>query len=455
MKLAVVGAGWAGLAAAVEAASAGTEVTLFEMARAPGGRARALEVPGADAQPVVLDNGQHILIGAYRETLGLMQRVGVSPAQHLLALPLGLPFPDGSGVQAPAWAAALPAPLDALAAIAGARGWTWGERAAFLRASLAWRRGGFDCDARLTVAQLCEGMPARAMDDLIEPLCVSALNLPTTQADARLFLRVMRDALFGPGFGDWSPSSLLLPRSPLSALWPEPALRWLAAQPNGRTQLRLGTRVRALHAHRGRWRLDIELQGAATELEVDRVIWATGAAVAAQTMAETATRCDDAALAQALHTWAQRCGALDFTAIATVYAWAPGLRLRAPMLALRASADGRSAPAQFVFDRGQIATADAAQQGVLAFVVSAAHGDRTLLQAQVLQQAREQLGLDALQVLRTVLERRATFACTPALQRPPAEIAPGLLAAGDYVEGPYPATLEAAVRSGLDAARRL
>jgi predicted NAD/FAD-dependent oxidoreductase len=52
-------------------------------------------------------------------------------------------------------------------------------------------------------------------------------------------------------------------------------------------------------------------------------------------------------------------------------------------------------------------------------------------------------------------ERRATFACTPGLQRPPASIASGLVAAGDYLEGPYPATLEGAVRSGLSAAQAL
>jgi len=57
--------------------------------------------------------------------------------------------------------------------------------------------------------------------------------------------------------------------------------------------------------------------------------------------------------------------------------------------------------------------------------------------------------------VRTVVERRATFACTPGLQRPGVEIAPGLLACGDYVAGPYPATLEGAVRSGLKAAAHL
>jgi predicted NAD/FAD-dependent oxidoreductase len=75
----------------------------------------------------------------------------------------------------------------------------------------------------------------------------------------------------------------------------------------------------------------------------------------------------------------------------------------------------------------------------------------------VLQQARAQLAallLDQeLVVIQTVVEKRATFACTPGLVRPPQHIAPGLLACGDYVAGPYPATLEGAVRSGLAAGR--
>ena len=107
-----------------------------------------------------------------------------------------------------------------------------------------------------------------------------------------------------------------------------------------------------------------------------------------------------------------------------------------------------------MFDRGQLAPTDAAAQGVLAFVVSASVGERAAVQAAVLQQAACQLGLDNLQAIQTVVEKRATFACTPGLRRPPAAIAPGLWAAGDHVDGPYPATLEGAVRSGLAAARQ-
>jgi len=83
-------------------------------------------------------------------------------------------------------------------------------------------------------------------------------------------------------------------------------------------------------------------------------------------------------------------------------------------------------------------------------VVSASGSERTTLQAQVLEQAQQQLGLQ-LQAVQTIVEKRATFACTPALERPHPSIAPGLFACGDYVAGPYPATLEGAVRSGMAA----
>jgi hypothetical protein len=123
------------------------------------------------------------------------------------------------------------------------------------------------------------------------------------------------------------------------------------------------------------------------------------------------------------------------------------------MLALEA---GDDAPAQFVFDLGALGRAE----GVLAFVISGASAwvDRGLQATAeaTLAQARQALGAERWRVPPSLLhvgaEKRATFRCTPALRRPPRDIAPGLLAAGDYVAGPYPATLEGAVRSGREAA---
>ncbi len=442
MKVAVVGAGWAGMAAAVEAAGLGMDVTVFEATRTLGGRARALSAAKPDGTSLTLDNGQHILIGAYSETLALMQRVGLELPHVLMALPLSLPYPDGTGLQTPAWAARWPAPLDALAAIATARGWTWGERLALIRASLRWQMAGFRCEPSATVESLCEDLPERVMRELVEPLCVSALNLPASHASAAVFLRVMRDALFGRGAAGFNASSLLLPRTDLTRLFPAAAAQWLQQHHDKTSRIQLGARITGLRAEGTQWRLT----GDGIDQAFDRVIWATTASVAAQTLLAHA---DDN---EALASWALSAHALGFTAITTVYAWAPGARLAAPMLALRAEPDEQAAPAQFVFDRGQLSPDDPAAQGVLAFVVSASTGERDDLQARVVLQGQRQLGL-ALQPWVTVVEKRATFACTAGLERPGALMAPGLFAAGDYVQGPYPATLESAVRSGLAAAR--
>ena len=113
--VAVVGGGWAGCAAAVELARRGAQVTLFEAARTLGGRARAVEVDGRR-----LDNGQHILLGAYKQTLGLMRRVGIDPAAAILRLPLQMRYPPGAVLSNDGMdfvAPRLPAPLHVLVAL--------------------------------------------------------------------------------------------------------------------------------------------------------------------------------------------------------------------------------------------------------------------------------------------------------------------------------------------------
>jgi len=425
MKVAIVGAGWAGLAAAVQATGTGHQVTVFETSRILGGRARAVAATLPDGRAVTLDNGQHILIGAYTDTLALMQQVGMHPDSALLRLPLTLQFPDGAGLRLPH----LPVPLDVLVGIARARGWPLRERLGLLRAALGWKLARFECAAPLSVAELCRPLGPQVMQELIEPLCVSALNTPADRASAQVFLRVLRDALFSVPGG----SHLLLPRLDLTSLLPAAASRWL--EQHGGT-VHTGQRVTQLQAEGQRWRLDDQV--------FDAILLATSSVEAARLVHGATTSLPQAA---ALPRWAASASALHFEAITTVYAWAANARLHAPMLALR---HDHGNPAQFVFDRGLLD----GPAGLLAFVVSASQGERDTLQAQVLEQARAQLGLD-LQAVQTVVEKRATFACTPGLQRPPQAIAPGLLACGDYVAGPYPATLEGAVRSGAAAARAL
>jgi squalene-associated FAD-dependent desaturase len=413
--LAVIGAGWAGLAGAVEASRAGWAVTVFEMAAFPGGRAR--EVRQADA---VLDNGQHILIGAYTQTLRMMRSVGVDEDAALLRTPLRIGDPDGRGLYLRPGA-----PVPAFVAATLRRtGWRWRDRLSLLAAAAQWRLRGFVCDPALDVASLTRNMSAAVRRDLIEPLCVAALNTPADEASAQVFLRVLRDALFGgPGAAD-----LLLPRISLSAMFPLPAIRWLA---HAGAALEFGRRVQALAPEGNGWRVD--------DRRFDRVLLA-------------APPGESARLAQAIDpAWSATAAALRYEPIVTVYARSDGTRLPEPMLALAADAQQ---PAQFVFDRGQLG----GPAGQLAFVISGAapwveRGSDATVRA-VLAQAQAQLRSrlhSPLQAVQTLTERRATFRCTPALGRATMRIAAGLHAAGDHVDGPYPATLEGAVRSAVQA----
>jgi predicted NAD/FAD-binding protein len=129
-RVAVIGGGWAGCAAAVTLAAAGVPVSLFEQARTLGGRARRVAHDG-----IALDNGQHLLLGAYRQTLALLATVhGAAGAAALFhRLPLTLrPFGGRrrGGIELAAWNA--PAPLHLAAGVLAARGLNSRERLALI-----------------------------------------------------------------------------------------------------------------------------------------------------------------------------------------------------------------------------------------------------------------------------------------------------------------------------------
>ncbi len=416
-QLTIVGAGWSGLAAAVAATQAGWHVQLFEASSTAGGRARSLQQSFA-GHP--LDNGQHALIGAYHDTLALMRTVGLEPDRLLRRLPLDLSFADGQGLKLPDW----PIPLNLLMGISSARGWTWQDKTSLLRAAWLWQRHKFECHPALTLGQLCESsaLSPRVMTQLIEPLCLSALNTPVDQASALVFLRVLNDALLG-GSGS---SDLLLPSVDLGALLPDACLQWLITQG---AEVHLSKRISAAHVEAFQQ----------TTSHNNKVLLACPAWEAARLTADIAPK------------WAYKCAALPHTAIATVYMHCKDANfdgLSHPMVALHSHA---KAPAQFVFDKGALSN----QQGLLAAVVSACCHERDELTELVLAQVNEQLGLRHLSIVQTVVEKRATLACVPLLDRPEAFVVDGVWACGDYIAGPYPSTLEGAVRSGQNVVTQL
>lgn len=416
--IAIIGAGWAGLACALELAAAGRAVTVYESAGQAGGRARSVPWQGLE-----IDNGQHLLLGAYRETLRLLHRVGT--AERLVRLPLQWHMPPDFCLRAPP----LPAPLHLAAALFTAIGLSWRDRWQAVRLLARLRATHYRLAADCSVAALLayHGQGERLIKYLWQPLCLAALNTPIATASAQVFCHVLRDSL-GSGRRD---SKLLLPRGPLDALFAAPAMAWLTRHGS---EIRLGARIRKIHPTAGGFRLDDRpavyrhLVCAVHPAQVARLLPA----------------------APALDSLRQQLAALRWQPITTIwlrYAQVP--RLPFPMLGLW---DG---PGQWVFDRSDLGA------GLVAVVVSA-EGAHQSLPADVLahrtdsQLRRLWPALPPLLRQQVITEKRATFACLPNLDRPiNATALPGLYLAGDYTAGDYPATLEGAVRSGIQCSRSI
>jgi len=150
LAVAVIGAGWAGCAAAVELAAAGCTVTLYEAARSLGGRARGVELHAR-----MLDNGQHILLGAYNDTLRLLRRVGIDAKTALLHLPLQMRYPPAGGGM-DFLAPRLPAPLHLTVALLRAKGLMWADKMALARFSSTARWMGWQLHTDCSVSELLE-----------------------------------------------------------------------------------------------------------------------------------------------------------------------------------------------------------------------------------------------------------------------------------------------------------
>ena len=437
-QVAVVGGGWAGCAAAAKLAAAGIAVTLIEASAELGGRARRVELDfGGDRH--VLDNGQHLMVGAYTAIARLLTAVDVDIDSVVERRPFELRYPDGFRLQA----SCLPAPWHLATALLASRGLTWTERgsmALFLRALKASRwRLAVDRDAAGWLAD--QGQSARLVARIWRPLGLAALNTPLEEASAQLLANVLRDSL---GAGR-DASMLWLPRADLSALLPDAVERFMLARGGA---VRRGTRATSIVADGDRLRLDLAGGGGAETLRADAVVYAAPPAQLGRVAAAFAP-----ALGDVLDTVAR----YAYEPICTVYLKYPeGAVVPRGFVALCDDPPAR-AYGQWAFDRGAL---DPANRGVVSVVISAhgAHEDESMpaLCEAVADQLRRELGLPAPRGARVITEKRATLAARPGLQRPgPTTRVPGLVLAGDWTASEYPSTLEAAVRSGEAAASAL
>ena len=416
-KVAIIGAGWAGLSAAVHL-SGKAQLSVFEAGREPGGRARRVALDGQ-----MLDNGQHILIGAYRSCLALMRQVGVDPDQALQRLPLTWHIEGGIHLRCPA----LPAPWHLALALLGMRGVSLIEKWRMARALQALQRKRWRVQPDISVADwlTASGQTGALRDGFWQPLVLSALNTPLEQASLATLALVLADSL-GSKRED---SDLLLPRHDLSELLARPAWDYLAA--NG-AAMHAGHRVQTIETAGDDVQVDGEL--------FDAVIVALAPYHAAPLLP------DDSALQQVA-------AAQAFEPITTVYLHYP----RTPQLPL--SMCGLSGgTAHWLFDREVLA----GNTGTIAAVISCSAELDAMPQAELIARVAADIRridptADEPLSARVITEKRATFAAVlgrPVPQRRLAGLRHGYLA-GDWTHSAYPATLEGAVQSGESAARLL
>ena len=430
--VAVIGGGCAGLAAAAHLAEHNVHVTLFEASPHLGGRARAVAWKG-----LALDNGQHILLGAYRETLRLLKLAGKDIDAAFLRMPLRLHMHDELNLKA---LPALPAPLHILFGLMLANGLSLSERFAALR-FMAWmdkQRFQLPQDETLHTLLVRKHQPERLTRLLWEPLCLAALNTPVNQASAQVFLNVLKDS-FG---SSREASDMLLPKCDLSSLLAEPLARFVERKGG---IVRLSAPVSKLSKSR---QFEVETEDREQQL-FSHVVIATSPFRLKPLLTDFPQ----------LHEVAGMAAQFQYQPIYTVYLQYPeNVRLDIPMIGF-AGTNGSNVLSQWVFNRGWLCS----QPGLLAVVISTEGPHQQLTQQALAKAVADELskafpGLPEPLWHKVIAEKRATFACTPDLPRP-CQTTPvaGLYLAGDYTTDGiaanlYPATIEGAVRSGVQCA---
>lgn len=427
----VIGGGVAGFSAATALAGAGARVLLLEARPGLGGRATAFTDPGTGER---VDNGQHVLMGCYADTLALLERIGASDRVRWQA-GLALAMIDQRGHESVLKLPPLPSPLHLLGGVLAWDALSWSERLSILRVGAAISRKGRNCgSAEETVRGWLtrHGQAPRLCELFWEPLALAALNQSIDQAAASYFVRVL-EQMFGP---NPAAAALVIPAVPLDEMYAEPARQWLEARGHE-------VRVNAL-AKVGV--LDGRVTGVSVRGEhiAAPVVIATVPWHALEGLFDAPPAALAATIANA--------SALPSLPIVTVNLWFDRPVMHEPLVGL----PGRAF--QWVFDRRAIVGGAGSH---LSLISSGAEAMVSLsndaLIATALADVRAALPAARGAAVRkglAVREKRSTFSLAPGAPPRPqteTEIA-GFLLAGDWTDTGLPATIESAAVSGHRAA---
>ena len=427
----VIGAGFAGLSAAVELTRRGARVLVLEARPGLGGRASAFVDPETGE---TVDNGQHVLIGCYDETFRFLRAIGTERLVHLDDR-LEIEFVDLGGVRTRLRTASLPPPWHLVAGLVRWPALSWRDRVAALRLGRALGRTrppaaseGETVDAWLER----HGQTARLREMLWEPLAVAALNQSPAVAAAPTFLTVVR-RMFN---GSRRDAAIGLPRVPLVDLYARPAAEWITAR-GGHVRANVPARV----VFDGTTLSHVDVRG--ERIEAGIVVCTVPWYALERTLSPA-----PAALAGTI----ARASAMASSPIVTVNLWFDTAVTPVPFVGL----PGRAM--QWVFDKRQAFGESASH---LSLVSSGAEAIVAASNADLIERALEEVR-SALPAARraevrratVVRERRATFSLAPGQPTRPETVTAvrGLLLAGDWIDTGLPATIESAVVSGHRAA---
>ena len=428
MKVVIVGGGWAGLTAAVQLIKNNISVSVLEASRQLGGRARLIKF-GKNR----LDNGQHIMLGAYKNLLHLLKDINVREAQVLKRLPLDLKLLGKNETCFQLRTGNLPAPAHLLTGLLSARGFSLMDRATVLRAIVSMRLAGFNIEPDIPLQEYLNhlGQTKKAIQYLWQPLCISILNTPIETASTEIFLKVIRDAFFG----NKSDSEMLLPVNNLGACFPDPAMDYIE-QNNGNIQL--GSRVDSLKISNN------SITGVVSNnkiLKADNVILATAPEHAVKLINSIKVLDPVTAMLEKL----------ESLPITTLY-----LRYDEPVSLNRDFVGFTDCHTQWLFDRDRL-TGDT---GILAAVISGPGEHMKMTIEELTEVITKEISdhypmFPAPIATKLIREKKATIASSVGINKhrikneSPVK---GLWFAGDYTDTGYPSTLEGAVRSGLNCA---
>jgi len=423
----IVGGGWAGLAAGIELCRHGVPVDVLEAGHTLGGRARTVRINGQE-----IDNGQHLLLGAYHEYLGLLKVAGASESALFERRPMELLIRSHTHKPVHIALTRSPTPVNLVQGLRTSSGLSVTERLQAVRFCMALVMSHFKLEHDMSMNAWLSNhrQPTSLVETVWEPLCLAALNTHLNEASARVFLHVIERVFVHKA----SDSDLLLSRTALGSAFPEPAREYIEKS-GGRIQTR--HRVTDIVTEKGRVTGVIANN---ERLHSEHVVVAIPPTGCARLLARQNSCLD---LAQQIDT-------LPEAPICTVYIqYPPQVDLDAPFIGLT------GATAQWLFDRRRNG-----QPGLIAVVISGRGAHMEMHKTALCRKIIDELAAFFPHwpkpiTSQAIREKQATFICKPEIQDSRPENAlplHGGWLAGDFTATGYPATLEGAVRSGRAAA---